>query len=1004
MHLRNSNVMDHFEGNRNLRLSSDSLMSAVHSPAIDLATRQSNYLVKQENSVHIPWRTLLDFGQNSLVRFALIIYKQIDQFIQPNYELFSSIQNGQAATGSQQLPSKLQINSDLVGLLLTNEPFLQIPGTVFITFKHKQNLTTVGNSAQLHPQTQYCALWNFGLKQWQTDGCQLIESNRTHSTCECNHLSVYALLKSVLADDEQKSRDPTNPSLINPANDRTQDSGLVENLLTIGGYQWSFYTNQLKALVASSCYLSILCLAFVLVSLAFVQYREAKTNRLLHKKNSINGTLTDLSLNIHYGTYHSSTNNSLTYGSTAPPANKPPVNYAKRSAAQSTFCSHQNLCFVLVLIELLLVFSSKSLPTKLDYENRLNCAIFAALLHYLLLSLFVWLLFDVLILHSSVKHHLNQLNLLKSTDYSLPTISSLAGPNHLSSGLSMAPKSTISNKWLIAFAYGSCSLLLLVSVLLDAQSYGAALSSGHCFLSNAGPSYLYLLVLPIFVLIVCITMSSLSTIKSMAKTRYPLSLNPIKNGGGNDLNTSSASIVLSGAGNLFATNSLLCKQLKESIVTVIIVSLTWSAGLIYLNAAEKVTANSAIGSRSYQLFGILFSALNIAQAAFFVLYYCLLDSTVRKSYYMLFVQFRRSLNLSFSGLASSFRRKDKVVASSLSANTINTTISNAPSLLTGCAPNGHKQQINGDLVKAANQMIEQLNSVSQQPIIPPPTTISVSSANQTHHTMKPANFYLNNNGNSSATMAAGQKLVSDEPEKCSIDYGFPGAVSLMNSNNLNRSAFHRTTSALHSYQIANSASLNCSQANAYASKMQEQMGQQSNGIVEHVYESIDGENPYIAKLLSNYQTLGSHHHFLNHHQLSHLHKTLRPVSSVVQQQQQQLSNIYHQQPVQQPIASMNGSHSHLRSLSDLSNISERPLLSTKNGGHSTMLAATGAGLPAIIRDNTKSSTILPNSFQQHKMKKFSNGQLNGDHQFNHHSNLNAQQLSAQQLLKESTLI
>lgn len=1001
--------MDHFEGNRNLRLSSDSLLSAVHSPAIDLATRQSNYLVKQENSVHIPWRTLLDFGQNSLVRFALIIYKQIDQFIQPNYELFSSIQNGMAAAaaGAQQLPAKLQINSDLVGLLLTNEPFLQIPGTVFITFKHKQNLTTAANSAQLHPQTQYCALWNFGLKQWQTDGCQLIESNRTHSTCECNHLSVYALLKSVLAEDEQKSRDPTNPSLVNTANERAQDSAGLENLLTIGGYQWAFYTNQLKALVASSCYLSILCLAFVLVSLAFVQYREAKTNRLLHKKSgSINGTLTDLSLNIHYGTYHSS-NNSLTYGSTTAAANKPSTNstacHAKRSAGQSTFCSHQNLCFVLVLIELLLVFSSKSLPTKLDYENRLNCAIFAALLHYLLLSLFVWLLFDVLILHSSVKHHLNQLNLLKSTtDYTLPTISSLTGPNHLSAGLSMAPKSSaISNKWLIAVAYGSCSLLLLVSVLLDAQSYGAALSSGHCFLSNAGPSYLYLLVLPIFVLIICITISSLSTIKSMAKTRYPLSLNPIKNGGaGGDLNSSSASIVL--GGNLFATNSLLCKQLKESIVTVIIVSLTWSAGLIYLNAAEKVTANSTIGSRSYQLFGILFSALNIAQAAFFVLYYCLLDSTVRKSYYLLFVQFKRSLNLSFSGLASSFRRKDKVVAASLSANTINTTISNAPSLLTGCTPNAHKQQLNGDLVKAANQMIEQLNSVGQQPIIPPPTTISGS--NQTHHTMKPANFYLNNNGNSSATMAAGQKL-SDEPEKCSIDYGFPAAVALMNSNNLNRSAFHRTTSALHSYQIANSANLNCSQANAYVSKsaMQDAIGQQSNGIVEHVYESIDGENPYIAKLLSNYQTLGSHHHFLNHHhQLSHLHKTLRPVSSVVHQQQ--LSNIYHQQP----IASMNGSHGHLRSLSDLSNISERPLLSTKaTGGHSTVLAAAGAGLPAIIRDNTKSSTILPNSFQQqHKMKKFSNGTLNGDHHhhFNHHSNLNAQQLSAQQLLKESTLI
>ena len=967
MHLRASNVMDHLEGNRNLRLSSDSLLSTLHSPAIDLATRQSNHLVKQENSVHIPWRTLLDFGQNSLVRFALIIYKQIDQFIQPNYELFSSIQNSMQ-TGAAAPPAKLQINSDLVGLLLTNEPFLQIPGTVFITFKHKQNLTSSGNSAQLHPQTQYCALWNYGLKQWQTDGCQLIESNRTHSTCECNHLSVYALLKSV-AEDELKSSSP--PSLVNSANERGNQEP-AENLLTIGGYQWSFYTNQLKALVAASCYLSIVCLGFVLLSLAFVQYRESAAVRLLNKKSSINGTLTDLSLNIHYGTY-SSANNSLTYGTTP---NKP-VNLGgqvvKRSAAQSA-CTHQNLCFVLVLIELLLVFSSKSLPIKLDYENRLNCAIFAALLHYLLLSLFVWLLFDVLILHRSVRQHLNQLNLLKSTDYSLPTISSMAAPGLSSNAL--AKSSPVSNKWLIAVAYGSCSLLLLVSVLIDAQSYGSALSSGHCFLSNAGPSYLYLLVLPVFVLIVCITVSSLSTIKSMAKTRHPLSLNPIKS----DLNSSSASIVLGGAGNLFATNSLLCKQLKESIVTVIIVSLTWSAGLIYLNAAERITANSPIGSRSYQLFGILFSALNISQAAFFVLYYCLLDSVVRKSYQLLFVQFKRSM----AGLA--FRRNDKVVAQSLSANTINTTISTAPL----GAP-----KLNGDPMKSASQMTDQLTS--QQPIIPPPTTISVSSANPNHFYLNGNSAMVNTMAATMATMANAAKL-NDETEKCSIDYGFPPAISLMNSN---RTAFHRA-STLHSYPNG----LNCSQANAYAAKLQNE--HHPNGIVEHVYESIDGENPYIAKLLSNYQTLGAHAHF-HRHQLNHLAKTLRPVSSIVQQQQ--LSNIYHQQPGHQQaghqqaghqqtgdqaIASMNGSHGHLRSLSDLSNISERPLLSTKNG-------LTVAGLPAIIRDNTKSSTILPNSFQQqHKMKKFSNGALNGDHHFQPH--LNAQQLSAQQLLKESTLI
>lgn len=967
MHLRNSNVMDHLDG-VNVRLSSDSLISALRSPAINLTTRQSNHLIRQqENSVHIPWRTLLDFGQNNLVRFALIIYKQIDQFIQPNYELFSNINNSPMTTIStpQQQATKLQINSDLVGLLLTNEPFLQIPGTVFITFKHKQNLTS--NSAQLHPQTQYCALWNYNLKQWQTDSCQLIESNRTHSTCECNHISTYALLRSTPLDDEQEKREMPN-SILTSLNDRTQESTL-ENILSIGGYNWSFYTNQVKAQVTTSCYLSILGLSFVIISLALIQYKDSRTNKLLNKKTSINGTLTDLSLNIHYGTYHSSANNSIAYGSTAAAtANK--NTQAKQQS--STSCTHQNLCFVLIAIELLLVFSSKSLPTKLDYENRLNCAIFAALLHYLLLSLFVWLFFDVLILHSKAKHHLNQINLLKSTDYSINTLS----PNLQ---LSSNQQNSISKKWLIAFAYGSCSLLLLISVLVDAQSYGSALSSGHCFLTSTGPSYLYLLVLPIFILIIFITIISFFTIKSLARTRYPLAMNNIPTklnaiNGNSNLNGSSANIMINNSH--FATNALLCRQLKESIVTVIIVCLTWSAGLIYSNAAEKLPAYSSnqIGSRSYQVFGILFSALNIAQASFFVLYYCILDSKVRKTYSQFLQKMKRSMKISFNSLISKFRRGDKV-ASSLSANTINTTVSNTPSLLANVNQTG-KPMPNNDLNKV-NQIVD-LNS--QQPIIPPPTTITNQS------TMK--HYYLNSK-------------VNEDQEKCSIDYGFPG--SLMN-NNLNANRNAQVASALHSYRIANStlSNLNCS-TNTYASKAsldQQSLAQQQGvqmlkpqQIIEHVYEVIDDETPYITKLLTNYQTLNSHHHL---HQLNQ-NKTLRPISSLVQQQQQQqMSNIYQQQ-----INPFNSSH--LRSLSDLSNISERPLLSTNsNKQHQQQFnqIINGNILPAIIRDNTKISTIIPNSFQQQRINKFHNT-LSSDH-FNNQQQLNS--LNAQQLLKESTLI
>ncbi|CAG7786511.1 unnamed protein product [Allacma fusca] len=76
---------------------------------------------------------------------------------------------------------------------------------VQITFQH--HLEAWGNQVhnfprKLHPSetpkvslnTAVCVFWSVQTKTWSRDGCKLIQSNATHTVCECGHLTSFAVL------------------------------------------------------------------------------------------------------------------------------------------------------------------------------------------------------------------------------------------------------------------------------------------------------------------------------------------------------------------------------------------------------------------------------------------------------------------------------------------------------------------------------------------------------------------------------------------------------------------------------------------------------------------------------------------------------------------------------------------------------------------------------------------------------------------------------------------
>ncbi|XP_066280376.1 adhesion G protein-coupled receptor L2-like isoform X2 [Branchiostoma lanceolatum] len=97
--------------------------------------------------------------------------------------------------------SKGIVNSRVISTTLVNGT-ISDGERVTIFLKHsKKHLKDVLNKTLNF--TSSCGYWNFPLKDWSADSCEATESNMTHTTCECTHLTNFAILARVVGDHDE---------------------------------------------------------------------------------------------------------------------------------------------------------------------------------------------------------------------------------------------------------------------------------------------------------------------------------------------------------------------------------------------------------------------------------------------------------------------------------------------------------------------------------------------------------------------------------------------------------------------------------------------------------------------------------------------------------------------------------------------------------------------------------------------------------------------------------
>uniref|UniRef100_A0A3B5MIJ0 Adhesion G protein-coupled receptor L1-like n=1 Tax=Xiphophorus couchianus TaxID=32473 RepID=A0A3B5MIJ0_9TELE len=141
-----------------------------------------------DSILQISAQALQQYSNNGQVKLVLSLFKNLGPFLTTQN---STLRLGLGlAQGQEPRRRSLVVNSHVISASVhrgTNRVYLTAPA--IFTLRHLQLENHFGPN---------CSFWNAsgvsGSGRWSTQGCRLLHTNNTHTTCACNHLSSYAVL------------------------------------------------------------------------------------------------------------------------------------------------------------------------------------------------------------------------------------------------------------------------------------------------------------------------------------------------------------------------------------------------------------------------------------------------------------------------------------------------------------------------------------------------------------------------------------------------------------------------------------------------------------------------------------------------------------------------------------------------------------------------------------------------------------------------------------------
>ncbi|XP_042661243.1 adhesion G protein-coupled receptor L2 isoform X16 [Tyto alba] len=139
---------------------------------------------KGGNSIQLSASTVKQNSRNGLAKLVFIIYKSLGRFLSTEN---ATIKLGSDFAGRN---STIAVNSHVIAASINKESSrVYLTDPVHFTLEH------------IDPDNYFnanCSFWNYSertmMGYWSTQGCKLVDTNKTHTTCACSHLTNFAIL------------------------------------------------------------------------------------------------------------------------------------------------------------------------------------------------------------------------------------------------------------------------------------------------------------------------------------------------------------------------------------------------------------------------------------------------------------------------------------------------------------------------------------------------------------------------------------------------------------------------------------------------------------------------------------------------------------------------------------------------------------------------------------------------------------------------------------------
>uniref|UniRef100_A0A8D3DTZ2 Uncharacterized protein n=1 Tax=Scophthalmus maximus TaxID=52904 RepID=A0A8D3DTZ2_SCOMX len=135
-------------------------------------------------SLQISSNTVKVNSKNGVAKLVFVLYKHLGQFLSTE----NATLRGMGDLSKRNL--SLTVNSHILSASITKESSrVFVADPVIFTLEHLD---------KEHYYNPNCSFWNYSERSmmgyWSTQGCKLLETNKSHTTCSCSHLTNFAIL------------------------------------------------------------------------------------------------------------------------------------------------------------------------------------------------------------------------------------------------------------------------------------------------------------------------------------------------------------------------------------------------------------------------------------------------------------------------------------------------------------------------------------------------------------------------------------------------------------------------------------------------------------------------------------------------------------------------------------------------------------------------------------------------------------------------------------------